>query len=178
MEIASIADHWRRSEVTVGSIEMTTKVLKGSVKGHMSADLVSLQAGATMHEAIEMMVTNRVSALPIVDQAQRCVGIITTTDLVEVTYDIDDDFRHTDTTDPSARRRLVESLSAAIGNEPVASYCSEKVEAVSEAASLSSAASKMAREQLHHLPVVDSSDRLVGILSSMDVVAAVADGDA
>ena len=49
------------------------------VKDVMSTHVVSLHSGATVHEALQTMVENRVSALPIVDQDDHCVGIITTT---------------------------------------------------------------------------------------------------
>jgi CBS domain-containing protein len=147
----------------------------GTVKELMSSHVVALHSGANMHEALEMMVENRVSALPIVDQEDHCVGIITATDLVELTYDIDADLMEAQTVDPSSRRRLVEKLSAAVGQEPVASYASESVASIAESVTLREAARRMIREQIHHLPVVDSDDRLTGILSAMDIVAAVAD---
>lgn len=147
----------------------------GTVKDLMSSHVVSLFSGANMHEALELMVENRVSALPIVDKEDHCVGIITATDLVELTYDIDADLMEAQNLDPSSRRRLVEKLSAAVGQEPVASYASESVASIRESATLKDAARIMLREQIHHLPVVDKEDRLRGILSAMDIVAAVAD---
>jgi CBS domain-containing protein len=141
----------------------------------MSSHVVSLSADATVHEALEQFVENRVSALPIVDNNERCIGIITATDLVEITYDIDDDLTHTDTLNASSRRRLVDKLIGTVGNEPVTSYASEKVASIAGSSSLQAAARLMLREQVHHLPVVNEQEQLIGILSTMDVVAAVAD---
>ena len=128
-----------------------------------------------MHEALELMVENRVSALPIIDKENRCVGIITTTDLVELTYDIDADLMQAEQAELPARQRLLEKLSSSVGSEPVATYASESIAAVPESATLKEAARIMVREQVHHLPVVGDEEELKGILSAMDIVAAVSD---
>ena len=155
---------------------MTTKnVFLESVADLMSTHIVSLPAGSSMHDAIELMVENRVSALPIVDMNNTCIGIITTTDLIEVTYDIDSDLSHLDPIDPSGSRRLISRISNLIGSEPVESYASETIASTLQSASLVAAAKLMTKEQIHHLPVVDEGGQLVGILSSMDLVAAMGD---
>jgi CBS domain-containing protein len=151
--------------------------LAGQVKELMSTHIVSLHAGATVHEALQMMVENRVSALPVVDQDNHCVGFISTTDLLELTYDIDDDVVHTDPLNPSERRRLVEKLGSAVGNEPVSSYMSEQVVTANESQSLKSAARLMLKNQVHHLPIVNNEEQLIGILSTTDILAAFADED-
>ncbi len=153
---------------------MIDKTKELSVRDFMSTDLVSLQAGATIHDALEEFRGNRVSALPIVDRDGRCVSIITVTDLIEVIYDVDDDFVHTDTLSERGRRQLVARLAEAVGSEPVASHASESVNTINASQSVGEAARMMHREQVHHLPVVDDNQRLVAMLSTMDVIAAVA----
>ncbi len=147
----------------------------GQVKDLMSSDVVSLHSGGSVHEALQLMVENRVSALPIVDRENRCVGIISTTDLVQLTYDIDDDIVQADEMNASSQLRLVEKLSATVGQEPISSYMSEQVTTVNETQSLKAAARMMLKHQVHHLPVVNSADELVGILSTMDILAEFAD---
>lgn len=144
---------------------------ESSVKDWMSTHVVSLHSGSSVHEAIETMVENRVSALPIIDRLNHCVGIITSTDLVDIAHDIDDDLVHTDPLDPASRRRLVERLTGTVGHEPVSSFMSENVTTVSESLKLKAAARVMVKAQVHHLPVVNERDELVGILSSMDILA-------
>ena len=41
---------------------------------------------------------------------------------------------------------------------------------------LGKATREMLRNRVHHLPVVDSSDRLIGIVSTMDILSEFADG--
>ena len=148
-----------------------------SVKELMSSHVVSLHSGSTVHEALQMMVENRVSALPIVDKENRCVGIISTTDLIQLTYDIDDDLFHADPLDEASARRLVDKLSSSVGQEPVASYMSEQVATVQESKPLRAAARVMLKNQIHHLPVVNKEDQLVGILSTMDILAEFAESE-
>ena len=147
------------------------------VKELMSSHVVSLDSGASVHEALQMMVENRVSALPVVDVDNHCVGIITTTDLVEMAFDIDDDVFNTDPAEPSAQRRLVERLTSTVGREPVSSYMSEDVTVARDEQTLKDAARLMLKDQIHHLPVVNAKGELVGILSTMDILADLADQD-
>ena len=146
------------------------------VKDVMSRDVVSLQAGATVHEALAMMTENRVTALPIVDSRDHCVGIFTTTDLLELTRDVDYDAYQMDMVDPVSRRWLVDKLVKSLGDETVASYMSENVSTVSYETTLAIAARDMLRSQVHRLPVVDAKDRLVGIISTTDILAEYVDG--
>ena len=157
---------------------MTSKsAAMSQVKEVMSTHVVSLHSGATVHEALQMMVENRVSALPIVDKENHCVGILTTTDLVEIAYDVDDDVFNADPLNPTAQRELFERLTHSVGREPVASYMSEQVATAAESRTLKEAARIMIKNQIHHLPIVNDRDELVGILSTMDILAEFADED-
>ena len=150
---------------------MGNTVRERRVKDVMTRDIVSLPAGATIHDALTMMTENRVSALPIVDGRDRCLGIFTTTDLLDLARDVDDDVYQLDVVDPVSRRWLVEKLVHSLGNESVASYMTEDVSTVGRESTLATAARDMLRSQVHHLPVVDDNDRLVGIISTTDILA-------
>ena len=156
---------------------MSTTKQQRRVKDVMTRDVVSLPDGATIHEALTMMTENRVTALPIVDKHERCVGIFTTTDLLDLTSDVDEDVYQLEVVDPASRRWLVDKLVHSLGNENVASYMSEDVSIVTADTSLAIAARDMLRSQVHHLPVVNDQDRLVGIVSTTDVLAEYAEGD-
>lgn len=150
---------------------MSTQAQQRRVTDVMSRDIVSLHAGATIHEALTMMTENRVTALPILDKHDHCVGFFTTTDLLGVTWDVDNDVHQMGMVDPVSRRLLVDKLVKSLGDETVMSYMSEDVLTVSSEATLAIAARDMLRSQVHHLPVVDDKDRLVGIISTTDLLA-------
>lgn len=54
------------------------KESQARAKDWMSSHVISMHADASVHEAIQIMVENRISALPIVDKNNRCVGIVST----------------------------------------------------------------------------------------------------
>ena len=145
------------------------------VRDFMSRDLVTINAGDTIHEALTLMTENRVSALPVVDRRNHCVGIISTSDLVDMTRDLDDDLYQLDLVDPTSRRFLLDKLGHSVGTEPIESFMSETVATVSAETAIGKAAQEMLRNRVHRLPVVDHHDQLVGIISTMDILAEFAD---
>lgn len=146
------------------------------IKDIMSRDVVTLSASDTIHEALVLMGENRVSALPVVDNHDHCVGILSTSDLVDMTRDIDDDIYHLDLVDPSSQRFLLDKLAHSMGNETVQSFMSEMVDSVDAETTIGKATGEMLRNRVHHLPVVDANNRLIGIISTMDILAEFADG--
>ncbi|MCP4892075.1 CBS domain-containing protein [Rubripirellula sp.] len=153
----------------------TVDIYSQRVKDIMSRDVVTVRAGDTIHEALTLMGENRVSALPVVDNQDHCVGILSTSDLVDMTRDIDDDILHLDLVDPSSKRFLLDRLTHSLGNESVQSFMSEMVATVGLETSIGSATREMLRNRIHHLPVVDENARLMGILSTLDILGEVAD---
>ena len=145
------------------------------VKDIMSRDVVTLSAGDTIHEALTLMGENRVSALPVVNSNNICVGILSTSDLVDMTRDVDDDLYHLDLVDPTSRRFLLDKLAHNMGSEPVQSFMSEAVATIDMEATIGKATREMLRNRIHHLPVVDTHDHLIGIVSTMDILAEFAD---
>jgi len=146
------------------------------VKDIMSRDVVTLNAGDTVHEALSLMGENRVSALPVVNSRNACIGILSTSDLVDMTRDVDDDLYHLDMVDPTSRRFLLDKLAHSLGNETVQSFMSEGVATIDMEATIGKATREMLRNRIHHLPVVDTHDRVIGIISTMDILAEFADG--
>ncbi|MDF1840032.1 MAG: CBS domain-containing protein [Rubripirellula sp.] len=153
----------------------TVDIYSQRVKDIMSRDVVTVRAGDTIHEALTLMGENRVSALPVVDNQDHCVGILSTSDLVDMTRDIDDDILHLDLVDPSSKRFLLDRLTHSLGNESVQSFMSEMVATVGLETSIGTATREMLRNRIHHLPVVDENARLMGILSTLDILGEVAD---
>lgn len=146
------------------------------VKDVMSREVVTINIGDTIHEALTLMGENRVSALPVVDSQNHCVGILSTSDLVDMTRDVDDDIYNLDLLDPSSQRFMLDKLAHSMGNETVQSFMSEAVTTVDVDTPIGKAAREMLRNQVHHLPVVDTDERLLGIVSTMDILAEFADG--
>jgi len=150
-------------------------VYQRPVKEIMSREVVSLSAGDTIHEALTLMGENRVSALPVVNRRNECVGILSTSDLVDMTRDVDDDLYHMDMVDPTTKRFLLDKLAHSMGTESVQSFMSEAVTKVNLETTVAKALREMLKNRVHHLPIVDDNDSLMGIISTMDILAEFAD---
>ncbi len=154
---------------------MGNSVYDKRVKDIMSCDIVTLHADDTVHQALTLMGENRVSALPVIDGKEHCVGIISTSDLIDVTRDVDQDLRQRDVGGSRSQQMLIDKLVACLGSEKVQSYMSESVTTIGTDTAIGKAARAMVRNRVHHLPVLDRHDRLVGIISTMDILGEFAD---
>ena len=64
------------------------------VQDVMSRDVVSVGLNDTLHAALELIVENRVSALPVVNGRGQCVGMLSTSDLIDLTHELDDELQN------------------------------------------------------------------------------------
>ena len=154
---------------------MANSVYDKRVKEILTRDTVTLDAEDSVHEALTLMGENRVSALPVVDRKNRCIGILSTADLVDMTRDTDEELRQLDMMDAGTTKILVDKLAHSLGNEKVHAYMTDSVTTVGLETPIARAAREMLRNHVHHLPVVDHHDCLIGIVSTMDILAEFAD---
>lgn len=68
-------------DITVRLVATARNPLELSAASCMSTPVVSVHAGATLTEACRMMEHRKVRRLPVVDDAGRCVGIISQADI-------------------------------------------------------------------------------------------------
>ncbi len=134
---------------------MTTDIDTRRVKDDMTKLVVSVAPEDSVLEALNTMAEYRVSTLPVTDGKNRCIGVLSTTDLV----------------DPS-RWRDVALETHTLGERTVSDLMTATVESVDLETPLLAATAMMLRQRVHHLPVVDKKQKLLGILSTMDLLAA------
>jgi acetoin utilization protein AcuB len=132
----------------------------------MTGNVVTVDADASAHDAVALMVRNKIRHLPVVDHAGRLCGIVT-----------DRDLRH---------RLFAADVFRCIGTVPVERLLSEirlrdvmsaPVVSVGLDADLEEAARVMAEDKLGSLPVVDHG-RIMGIVTETDVLRRVVGRDA
>ena len=123
-----------------------------TAKDIMAPAVISVSPETPFHEAIELLVENRVSGLPVVDDSDRLVGIISEAD----------------------RLRLI-SNPEQLKNRPVSEFMTCGVITVDEQASLNQIADLLMRVGIRRLPVVNNG-RVVGIVSRGDLVRALHEG--
>jgi len=104
-----------------------------------------------------------ISAAPVVDTAGICVGFISATD-----------FLKRDNANEAATLASPGGLTPHVWkpDDVAETYMSTGVQSIAESASLSHAARIMCLQHVHRLPVIDAAGKPVGIISSMDIVAA------
>ena len=122
------------------------------VREIMSRGVVTLSNKASIGETIEVMSSNHVGAIPLVDNDDKLVGIVT-------------------------ERDIVLSLSGVISKETVQDYMSHKVFTTTPGTPLESACKIMVRNGLRRIPIIGgeadiskASKKLLGILTSTDVI--------
>jgi CBS domain-containing protein len=145
-----------------------------NVRDVMKSPVVSVRRETPLKEVARLLVEHRISGMPVVDDADRVVGVVSEEDFLARAAGVEP-VRHRAlswawTGAPDSR--AVEKLHATTAGEAMTSP------AVTIAADrpLSEAAARMAKSDVNRLPVVDD-ERLVGIVTRADIVRAFARTD-
>jgi CBS domain-containing protein len=138
----------------------------------MKRNVVSIPETSTIRETAEFFVKKHVGLLPVVDRENKLIGVVSMRDLLSlelpdfVNFVADLDFVHdfgaVETTRPGA-----ETLDVSIKT------LMEPPFTVQEDCGLLRAYALMLKHDLHDMPVVSKSGRLVGIASRVDIGAAI-----
>jgi CBS domain-containing protein len=147
------------------------------VKDEMSTDVVSIESEAPLLAALDLMEAHDVTALPVVDEESRCIGMISTTDVACAARTTAMELQKLGQVDEDDRPSLVSGLVAnGMALQSVHKAMRYKLKCVHQDTSIAKAGSKMLWTRFHHLPVVDEEQRLVGIISTLDLLAAFVKG--
>lgn len=149
-----------------------------SLKEIVSSELVSINPQSKLREALAAMLENRVTALPVVDVRRHCVGVISVTDLLGAAKDLNDELNALSETGGLDHEALVEKLEHAdLLTEQVQDWMSTAPISVGIEDSVQHAAKLILRHRVHRLVVLDEQRRVVGVVSTMDLLAAYVEGD-
>jgi CBS-domain-containing membrane protein len=140
-----------------------------TVSDAMAHSLITISANSTMSEAADVLCEHRITGAPVVDERGKCLGVISGSDFIHC---------KAEELGGSQTRHVL------VGGSPYGAFCIEEVQhdlvrshmtpavqTIGESTSLLQAARCLCREHIHRLIVVDESDRPVGILTSLDLVA-------
>jgi CBS domain-containing protein len=119
----------------------------------MTTDVITIAPRMNIHAAIKVLVDNRISSTPVVDDNGNLVGILTTRDCLNVAFSAS---YHKD----SGGR--------------VTDYMSENVETIEAGRDIVEVADLFLKSHYRRFPVTEN-DRLVGLISRYDVLRALAD---
>lgn len=114
----------------------------------MTSDPITVTADTYVEPAANTLLDNGVGSLIVVDDDGNLEGILTTTDFVGIVA----------ASQPKAETK-------------VERYMSTDVTTASAQDSIAEAAQKMIDQGIHHLPVVDDDEGVIGIVSTTDLAA-------
>ena len=137
----------------------------------MSRDLVTVEYGTSLQEAWTLLREKRVKSLPVVDTRSRIIGIVTLADFMRVAeLDLHEGFGE-------KLKQLIRSTGRTHSDKPevVGQIMARTVRVASEHRKLVDLVPLFGSTGHHHIPIIGEGERLVGILTQSDVVAALAE---
>jgi len=155
--------------------DAVTRLKSLKVADVMSRHVVQINEHRTMAEAAGQFLEHGISGAPVVNDQEECVGILSAMDFVqrEVIETKDDGVspgeseHRLNSQPPDVPFRIV-----SMPDDPVRSHMSTTIYSVPPEMSLLEAAQLMSLRHLHRLPVLNLQRQPVGLITSMDVVAA------
>ncbi len=122
----------------------------------MERSVVCAQPTMDLRAVMQLMVGKGIIGLPVVDANDRPVGIVSQTDLIR------DRYAHASHQDVS--------LQAPEGEVTVEDVMTPLVFSLPETATIAQAAALMVYERIHRIPVISAQNRVVGIVSPLDIL--------
>ena len=153
-----------------------TDIYRKHVRDVMVKHVVAVNPQDPVSEALRTMLENRVSASPVVDAHERCVGVISATDLLHLAQQLGGELEALHQAEGLSRELLEEQLErTGFSNQVVQEVMTHSAVTVSPDATLVAAAGDMIRNKVHRLAVTDAKGVLQGIVSTMDIIRALAE---
>ncbi|MFF5470767.1 CBS domain-containing protein [Streptomyces achromogenes] len=136
----------------------------------MTTDVVSASYGTPFKEVARLLADHRISGLPVVDEEERVLGVISENDLLA---------RQAETPDPYGPKRRFRVMALTRGARRRAAKAAARTAGLLMTAppvtvragdTIVEAARTMAQRGVERLPVVDDEGRLVGIVTRRDLL--------
>ncbi|MEO7887507.1 HPP family protein [Polaromonas sp.] len=134
----------------------------------MSRDLVTVEFGTPLQEAWALLREHRIKALPVVDRSFRIAGIVTQADFMRAAeLDLYEGF-------DAKLRQLVRSTRSVYSEKPevVGQIMTRNVRVAGMQRRLVELVPLFGSTGHHHIPIIGDGERLVGIITQSDVIAA------
>jgi CBS domain-containing protein len=151
-----------------------TPIMPKTVADLMTREPLTARPEMSLKEVIKILADRRISGLPVVDQHDLLIGIISETDLM---------WRETGVTPPAYimvldsviylenPSRYEQELHKALG-QTVGEVMSRDPVSIAPEKSVQEAAKLLHDRNIHRLPVIDTAGKVIGILTRGDIVRA------
>lgn len=143
--------------------------VKIPVRDIMTKKVVSIKSGADIHEASHLLSENKISGLPVVDNSDRVVGVVSEADLlhmagIEKGHTFKDILKHL-LGEPFPKHKTGKAIGDIMTSPAITA---------SPDADIRDVAVILDEKRIKRLPVVDKDNKLIGIISRGDIVRALA----
>ena len=115
----------------------------------MSTELITIQEGETVEQAVKILINKKITGLPVVDSSLKMIGVLSEFDLIRQISE------HKD-------------LTSDIFREPI--QFSKKAFSLPSTATLAEVVKHFLDSKFRRIPIVDVQGRLVGIITRRDLM--------
>ena len=138
------------------------------VKDVMTKNVITIKQDADLHEAARVLSENRISGMPVVDDNDHVIGIISEADILMLAgmkkeHTFKDIVRHI-LGEPVPVRKSGDRVKDVMSFPPITSKADDDI---------AGAAKVLDEKKIKRLPVVDDEGKLIGIISRADIVKAI-----
>lgn len=151
----------------------------GTAKEIMTTQVQRIAPEATVRDAAAMLAEHHISGLPVVDEENKIIGIISSSDIVKFSGQshivtlVGSSGWISPYTDIAAMTSMSKGFEI-LGKKMVKDIMTRKVITVPETAGADEVARILAKKKINRLPVTDARGALVGIITRTDLIAAMA----
>lgn len=141
----------------------------------MNRNVISVTKDTKLEDAIKLMSEHNVSGLPVVDESNRVIGILSEKDILDYSSNLHVVpmvglygwmSPYTDVETVSMFKSGVNMLSRAV----VGNVMSKKVVTVNEGTHLNELLNIMKKHTINRVPVVDENNKMIGIITRTDLI--------
>lgn len=161
---ADLEDIYQRAEMHAYRRKFGEVTCRDIMSGHV----ISVQYGTELEDAWALLRAHEIKALPVVDRAQRVIGIITLTDFL-IRADLD-----THAGFAQKLKRFIRRTADVTSHKPeaVGQIMTHPVFTLTQDTHIVELVPLLSDQGRHHVPIVDSERKLVGMVSQSDLIGA------
>jgi len=142
--------------------------LKISIRDVMTKDVITIKNDADVNDVIRLLSDNNISGLPVIGNENHVIGIVTEADILSMAG-----MKRGHTFRDILKHILGEPLPLRKTGSKVGDVMTSPAITTKAGISIKEAAKIMDERRIKRLPVVDSKNKLIGIISRADIVRAI-----
>ncbi|MFO7762026.1 MAG: CBS domain-containing protein [Thermodesulfobacteriota bacterium] len=144
------------------------------VKDVMTKDVISVQYDISVKELADVLFENRINGVPVMDENNRLIGVVTERDLIDQTkkFHIPTIITFLDSVFMLDKGKKVEKEIQKMTGTTAQDICTRDPVTLSPETGLDEAATIMADKNVYTLPVIEKGE-LIGIVGKLDILKSI-----